>query len=161
VEIINKSKKYFFYILFAIFLFLVVFFTYNSNFYKKTSNQNFSEINYIKIRENIVKVDLALTSKEQERGLSGRNELKNGEGMLFIFNKPAKYSFWMKEMNFPIDIIWIDEGFSVIYIKKNAEPLSYPEIFYPSLDAKYVLEVPALFSEKNNLEIGDFVKFLP
>ena len=86
--------------------------------------------------------------------------MKKDEGMLFVFNHTGKYPFWMKDMNFPIDIIWIGEDLRVVYIKKDAKPESYPETFTPNQDAKYVLEVFSSFSEKNNLKEGDRVKFL-
>ena len=79
--------------------------------------------------------------------------------MLFIFEKPGKYYFWMKDMNFPIDMIWIGEDMRVIYIKKNAQPESFPKTYGPDIDSKYVLEVVAGFSEKNNLKEGDRAEF--
>jgi hypothetical protein len=102
-----------------------------------------------------LKVDLATTSKEQEQGLSGRVGLKEDEGMLFIFDKPAPYAFWMKDMNFPIDMIWFGEDMHVVYIKRNATPESFPETFTPNQNAKYVLEVVSGFSDKNNIKDGD------
>ena len=119
------------------------------------------DIQYVEIGGQKIKVDLAITPQEQTRGLSGRVGLKDNEGMLFIFQKPGKNFFWMKEMNFPIDMIWLGDDFKVIYIKKNATPESYPEVFGPTEDTKYVLEVLSGFSEKNNLKTGDLVKFLP
>ena len=124
----------------------------------KTLNVN--NIQYVKIAGKTLKVDLATTAKAQEQGLSGRKSLKENEGMLFVFDHMDKYSFWMKDMNFPLDIIWIADDFHVVYIKKNALPESYPETFTPSQDAKYILEVNASFSEKNNLKVGDGVEFL-
>jgi uncharacterized protein len=118
-------------------------------------------VHFVKIAGQNVKVELALTPKEQEKGLSGRENLADDAGMLFVFKNPGKYSFWMKDMNFPIDIIWLNENFKVIYIKKNAEPSSYPDSFGSGVDSKYVLEVNSGFSEKNNLKEGDLVKFLP
>lgn len=114
----------------------------------------------VKIAGKIIKVELALTPKEREQGLSGRKELKNDEGMLFVFEQPGKYPFWMRDMNFPIDIVWLGEDLRVVYIKKNASPESYPETFIPKKEAKYVLEIIASFSEKNNLQEGDKVEFL-
>jgi uncharacterized membrane protein (UPF0127 family) len=64
-------------------------------------------------------------------------------------------------MNFPIDIIWIDEDLRVNFIKKNALPSSYPEAFSPDGNSLYVLEVNSQFLDKNNLKEGDKVKFLP
>lgn len=132
---------------------------------------NFDNIKYVKIAGQRIKVDLALTREAQEQGFSGRNELKENEGMLFVFDKPGKYSFWMKDMNFPIDIIWIGEDLKVVYIKKSALPELYPETYGPQnvptqigiptpVGTKYVLEVVSGFSEKNNLKIGDSVEFL-
>jgi len=130
----------------------------------EAENLNINKIQYIKIADKILKVDIALTPEAQQRGLSGREKLKEDEGMLFIFDHMDKYSFWMKDMNFPLDIIWIAgedlRDLRVVYIKKDAKPESYPETFSPAKNAKYVLEVNALFSEKNNLKEGDKVEFL-
>lgn len=115
---------------------------------------------HIKIGGQVLKVDLALTEGEQELGLSGRNALQEDEAMLFVFDHSARYPFWMKDMNFPIDIIWISDNREIIYIKKDARPESYPETFVSSKNAKYVLEVPVFFSDKNNLKEGDRVLFL-
>ncbi len=135
----------------------------------KVDKETETEINKgsatIKVAGQVIKVDLALTSEEQEQGLSGKKGLKPDEGMLFVFEQPGRYSFWMKDMNFPIDIIWLApsdvEGImKVIYIKKDARPESYPEVYGPAVDTKYVLEVVSGFSEKNNLKTGDTVEFL-
>ena len=118
-----------------------------------------------------IKVELAVTEAEQELGLSGRSGLKEDEGMLFIFEQAGAHGFWMKDMNFPIDIIWLNparndfsiadaggENMKVVYIKKDARPESYPEIYSSDKDSKYVLEVASGFSDKNGLKIGDEAK---
>ncbi len=120
-----------------------------------------STIGHIEIAGKTLKVDLAITPAEQEQGLSGRTGLAADQGMLFIFPNPGQYAFWMKDMNFPIDMIWFDQNLSVIYIKENAPPSSYPQTFGPAEDAKYVLEVDAGFSAENGLKIGDKMKLLP
>lgn len=117
------------------------------------------DIRYVQIGGQSVRVDLAISSEAQERGLSGRAGLADGEGMLFVFDQPSRKMFWMREMNFPIDIIWIAESMQIIFIEKNANPNSYSEVFGPNALAKYVLEVPAGFAEKNNLTVGDPVLF--
>jgi len=119
------------------------------------------ETKQVEIGGNMVQVELALTPEAQERGLSGRKNLAEGNGMLFVFPKSGKYFFWMQEMNFPIDIIWIDQNFRIIYVQKNVTPESYPETFGPNLESRYVLEVPAGFAEKNNLILGEPAQFLP
>ncbi len=119
-------------------------------------------IKYVKIAGQDIKVYLAATEAERERGLGGRSDLKENEGMLFIFPQSGNYLFWMKDMNFPIDMIWLGEDLKVIYIKKNARPELYPETYGPGSslpDAKYVLEVVSGFANKNNLKVGDRVEF--
>ena len=123
----------------------------------------YSNIQYVRIARQNIKVELALTPEAQTQGLSGRSGIHDNEGMFFVFSRPGKYPFWMKDMNFQIDIIWIGEDREIIYIQKDARPGSYPEIYGPADSAKntkYVLEVVAGFSEKNNLQIGDQVEFL-
>lgn len=140
-----------------IFVALIGFFVAHDDNYEKikTDRIKYAELAGIKI-----KVELALTQTQQEQGLSGRSELKENEGMLFVFDQPGKYYFWMKGMNFPIDIIWIGENKKIIYIKKNAEPDNYLETYGPDEEVKYVLETLAGFSDKNNLKEGDSVIFL-
>ncbi len=123
-------------------------------------DENVSHIKYVKIAGKTLKTELALTPESQSRGLSGRTLLKEDESMLFIFNQAGRYSFWMKDMNFPIDIIWIGEDLRVVYIKGEATPESFPETFVSKKDAKYVLEVESSFSLKNNLQEGDEIEFL-
>jgi uncharacterized membrane protein (UPF0127 family) len=168
MEIINKN--FFSWILIIIFVFFGFLLINRQNVLApsiEVNNFDFNKIQYVKIAGKILKVDLALTAQEQEKGLSGRKELKEDEGMLFVFNHTGQYPFWMKNMNFNIDIIWIDENFRVVYIKKNASPESYlpagktgPEIFTSDFPAQYVLEVLAGFSEKNNLKVRDKMEFL-
>ncbi|MEI7765707.1 MAG: DUF192 domain-containing protein [bacterium] len=154
----KNFKKYSSFIVVILFSIVLGLFLSNANEPEKNISTN--NVKYVKIAGAIVKVDLALDIKDQGKGLSGRNSLLSDEGMLFIFSKPDKNYFWMKEMNFPIDMVWIGDDFKVIYIKNNAQPSSYPESFGPDVDSRYVLEISAGFSEKNNLKVGDFVEFL-
>ncbi|MCX6747455.1 MAG: DUF192 domain-containing protein [Candidatus Nomurabacteria bacterium] len=102
-----------------------------------------------------LRVEFADTKEAQALGLSFRTPLKEDEGMLFVFDRPNTYKFWMKDMNFAIDMIWLDVNKKIVYIERNATPESYPKLFGPDQDAKYVLEVIAGFSAKHNLKIGD------
>ena len=139
-----------------VFVFLLVgFFLIN----KPSKIFKIEDIKYVKIAERNIKVDLALTPAEQEKGLSGKNLLVEDTGMLFVFANSDKYPFWMKDMNFPIDIIWISQDQKVVYIKKNALPELYPETYAPTENAKYVLEITAGFADKYNLKTGDSVLF--
>ena len=144
---------------------IIIFFLIMGFFLINRSSKNFklenkpANIQYVKLAGQSIKVDLVLTPIEQERGLSGRLGLDDNEGMLFIFSRSDKYNFWMKDMNFPLDIIWISGDMKVIYIKKDARPELYPEAYGPEEDAKYVLEVVSGFSDRNNLRVGDEIKF--
>jgi hypothetical protein len=167
-------KKIFSFIIVIIF-FLVGFFLINSSSHPTPSpipdarggiGVRSEDIKYVKIAGQNIKVELALTPAQQEQGLSSRQGLAEGlaenTGMLFVFTNPGKYPFWMKDMNFPIDIIWLDENGNIVYIKKDARPELYPETYGPGpsdSEAKYVLEVISGFSDKNNLKVGDSALF--
>jgi len=105
-----------------------------------------------------VKVEIADTQDEQTLGLSGRESLLDGHGMLFVFKELSEHMFWMKDMKFPIDIIWISENFKIVDIKENATPESYPDVFLPTEKARYVLEVQAGFFASHRLKLGDKVR---
>lgn len=113
----------------------------------------------VEIGGKVIDVEIANTNAKRELGLSGHVPLADDQGMLFIFDKTAKYPFWMKDMLFPLDIIWISEDYKIVYIEKNAKINSFPNTFGGQVEARYVLEVNAGFSDKNNLKIGDQIKF--
>jgi len=102
-----------------------------------------------------VHVTLARTPAEQERGLGGRDSLAPASGMLFVFPRDGKYAFWMKDMRFSIDILWLADDGRVIYIVPNLSPASYPESFTPPAPARFVLEVPAGWTAAHNIHRGD------
>lgn len=111
----------------------------------------------IAIKDTEIGIELADTAEKKAHGLSGRSDLGENQGMLFLYDKPGLYSFWMKGMQFPIDIIWIDENYTIIDITKNVRPDSFPQSFQPQRHAQYVLEVNAGFADKNDIDIGDAV----
>ena len=85
-------------------------------------------------------IDYAITQAEQQKGLSGTESLPDGRGLLFVFDKPAP-PFWMPEMHYAIDIIWIGEDKRIVDITENATPESYPTQFRSTSPAKYDLEI--------------------
>lgn len=105
---------------------------------------------------------LAKTQTQQEVGLSHRTSIPTDTGMLFIFNKPGKYGFWMNQMEFPIDIIYINNG-QIVTIFQNVQPPQKGEIsselpiYYPTQNADKVLEINAGLSQKYNFKDGDKV----
>lgn len=102
-----------------------------------------------------VELEIVDTPHARQQGLSGRESLKNDMGMLFIFEQPDTYGIWMKEMYFPIDIIWLDDTHEVVHIVEHAMPESFPEVFYPSRPARFVIEVASGFVKDQNITIGD------
>lgn len=114
----------------------------------------------IRIGGKTLQVDLAVTSAERGLGLSGRASLSDGDGMLFIFELPDAHGFWMKDMLFPIDIIWFDENKIVVYVESGVLPESYPKVFTPNRPAKYVLETKSGFAAENGIGVGDSAEFL-
>lgn len=100
---------------------------------------------------------VADSGDERSRGLSGHKSLDEGEGMLFIFDTPGIYGFWMKDMEFAIDIVWIGEDLRVLGVERGVKPESYPEVFYPEEEIKYALEVAHTFSDTALFEVGDLV----
>jgi uncharacterized membrane protein (UPF0127 family) len=120
-----------------------------------TQKPNYESGSTVSFADTVVQVEIADTEAKQERGLSGRDSLPPNTGMLFVFKEPAAYQFWMKDMKFPIDIIWLAADQTITYIKQNATPDSYPTIFEPPYLSLYVLEVPAGFAEAHGLNIGD------
>jgi len=117
----------------------------------KNKNQN-----QVCFKNNCFKVELAITPEEQERGLMFKKDLKEDEGMLFVFQDEGEYSFWMKNTFIPLDIIWVNQNEEVVFISENAQPCS--ENNCPSIDsgekARYVLELKGGVSKSINLTVG-------
>lgn len=108
-----------------------------------------------------IEVRIADEPAEQTLGLSGTEELGEFEGMLFVFSKEDHYGMWMKDMRFPIDILWINNDMRVVHIEQNVSPDTFPETFTSEDPARFVLEVNAFFAENNNIAIGDKVTVPP
>lgn len=103
-------------------------------------------------------VDVAITAKEKEIGLGYRESLAAGHGMLFVYDHKEIYSYWMRNMKFPIDIVWIDDR-TIVDITKNVpvsgKPLSELPIYHPIVPVDKVLELPAGTSDRVGIIIGD------
>jgi len=107
----------------------------------------------IKIGGKIIIVEISDDTCKRNLGLSFRKEIFSDEGMFFIFENEGNYGFWMKDMNFPIDIIWLDKEYNIVHIEKKVSCDSYPEIFGKDIISSYVLELQAGFVDKNNIKI--------
>lgn len=111
----------------------------------------------MKIKDLIVDVSVAKTWPERIKGLSGTPYIPDNLVKLFIFDTPALHSIWMKDMQYSIDILWVDTDNIIIHIEENATPESYPSLFVPNEPALYVIEAGAGFVAKNQIKIGDTI----
>jgi hypothetical protein len=99
-------------------------------------------------------------SLKKQTGLMFRKSLEDGSGMLFINDHEDIYPFWMKNMRFPLDIIWIGEDKRIVYIAKNVQPCADDcKTIVPGKLARYILGVNAGFAEKYQVKINDKVDF--
>jgi uncharacterized membrane protein (UPF0127 family) len=107
----------------------------------------------------ILTIELARTSEEQIRGLSGREDLEENHGMLFVYEQNVVPSFWMRGMKFPIDIIWLHNG-TIVGIVEQFEPKTFPETVSPEVGVTEVLEVSAGFAREKGLLLGDKLEIM-
>lgn len=100
-------------------------------------------------------LEVVQTPEEQQRGLSGRDALSEDYGMLFAYTRDEYYGFWMPDMHFAIDILWLNHAKEVVHIEHGVSPDSYPAVFRPDVPARYVLEVSAGWATLHGVEEGD------
>jgi uncharacterized membrane protein (UPF0127 family) len=114
----------------------------------------------IHLGDGVFTTRVAKTQDEREKGLSGTRSLRDDQAMLFVFDRDDKWPIWMKGMNYPIDIVWLNKDKHVVYIVKNAPPESYPyDQFVPKQDARYVIELAAGTVVKKTISTEDIAEF--
>lgn len=153
-----SDKKYLSSLILAIFLliiFVAVFF-FSPEREKKSLERN--EIKEIRIGENIFQAEIASSLEKRNQGLSGRKKLCEKCSMLFLFSEKGLHSFWMKEMNFDLDMIWIDED-EIVDIAKDVSRKKEREIIKPSREADKVLEINAGLADRLGIRVGDKIEF--
>ena len=103
---------------------------------------------------------VARTETERQQGLSGTSELPQGQALVFIFPTDDSWGIWMKDMKYPIDIVWLDAAKKVVHIERNVSPDTYPATtFRPKTSARYVIELKAGASEASRITIGSHAVF--
>lgn len=118
-----------------------------------------SDLVTVEINSGVIKAELARTPQEHYQGLSHRQMLGENEGMLFVFRDPSQKSFVMRDMNFPLDIIFISNDIITDVFSDLAPEGSQPEhIYQSSQPVNLVLEVNAGYSAKHSIKPGDRVK---
>src|SRR3989338_913412 len=122
---------------------------------------NFSK-SEVCFRSHCFDVKIADTPELREKGLMFVKSLPEKKGMLFIFPESGKHSFWMKNTLITLDMIWIDAGKEIVFIKGNVQPCLANEVcvgIVPNRDAKYVLELKAGSVDRIGLQVSDVLSF--
>ncbi len=145
-----KTKKIWFFLLFPLSLFVLF------NLRKPPDS-----LTLIKVGKTPVWVEIASKPADKIKGLSGRLSLAHNQGMLFVYDQPGFYSFWMKGMLFPLDFIFIKDN-EVVEIVENVpypkEEKETPVILNSSQAFDMVLEVNAGFVKENKIKTGDQIE---
>jgi uncharacterized protein len=113
----------------------------------------------IVINNKTISVEIANTEKKREKGLSMHQPLSNDEGMLFVFDNPGNYGFWMKDMLFDLDFIWIFNN-KIVEITSDVSHNDQRRVYQPKMQVNSVLEVESGFVKRNQIKVGEQIKIL-
>lgn len=108
----------------------------------------------------VVTLEVARTEPERSRGLMYRTSLPEQAGMIFLFDRPGVYPFWMKNTLIPLDLFWTDSSGRIVWIAESVPPCTAdpcPE-YPPKAVAQYVIETNAGFAKRHGVKVGDVVK---
>lgn len=97
------------------------------------------------------------TPAARTQGLSGRENVPENYGMLFVFETPGRPGFWMKDMRVPIDMIWLTADGTIIHIDAAVSPDTYPALFQPPTEITFVLETRAGEALRQGWEVGTVI----
>ena len=108
-------------------------------------------------QDNCVALEVVSKPEDMERGLMYRTSLGQDKGMLFVFSSDGKQSFWMKNMHFNLDMLWISSDDHIVYIGQNipactADPCA---VYTPDKEARYVLEINSGYTASHHWAVGD------
>lgn len=122
------------------------------------------DVTTVKSKNLEINAKIANTASLRKKGLSKIDSLPLNQGMLFVFDNDDRYAIWMKDMNFAIDIIWMDKNKKIVDIAQNVTPEPRKKnnqltVHKPKSSALYILEINAGLSSLNGLQVGDEVEF--
>ena len=100
-------------------------------------------------------IGIASTDQSRTKGLSDTKSLGVDRGLFFDFEEEGNYGIWMKDMNYSLDIIWLDKNLEVVHIEESISPDTYPVVFYSPDPARYVLEINAGLASKHEIMVGE------
>ncbi len=153
--------------LFLLFILLALLYAGTTNRTSGSAERIFS------IRGHTISVETADTMGELLKGLGGRKSLSGKRGLFFVFPESGRHGIWMKGMLFPIDVVWLKETQTnancalndtekgkelclvVVDVLENLSPETFPEVFYPTNDARYVVELKAGTIQERGIKNGD------
>lgn len=145
---LHVARRYFYIGLLAIIVVIAAVFFY------RTSSTVLPAKSMAKFGDVSLRIEYAITPEDKRLGLSGRTEIPDDYGMLFIFPEEGMHGIWMKDMLVPIDIFWLDSNRHTVSIISDIATSTYPNVFYPTRPARYVLETAAGFARANNIATG-------
>ena len=159
----NKNTSFFLPTIVIGFLTTLIFYIYLSSnnalpTLKNLYTENATSTKMILAPNGVVNAEIADTSELKQRGLGGRTSMNDDHGMLFVFEAPGIYGFWMKDMNIPIDMVWIDDQYRVVSIDSNIATSTYPNSYFPPKNVSYVLELNAGVAKKIGIATGTPLK---
>jgi uncharacterized membrane protein (UPF0127 family) len=126
-----------------------------------SSSNGYSQAN-VTVNGVVLVADISASNEQRTKGLSIKDSLAENEAMLFVFDNEGEHTFWMKDMKFPIDIIWIDADKTVVHIEHSLQPCRSDLLcptYKPIEDSLYVLETVGGFAEKHGIAKGTPVEF--
>ena len=120
----------------------------------------------VKVRDQLIVADVAEDDAARAKGLGGRASIGVNDGMLFLFDTPGQYPFWMKDMKFAIDIVWIAEDDTIAGFVESVAPQTGASdaelaIYTPPVPVSRVLELKAGRVKLLRAAVGDTVNIRP
>lgn len=103
-------------------------------------------------------LEVANTEKKRIQGLSDRHDLKSGSGLLFVYDQPSEECIWMKNMNFSIDILWLNKDKKVVKAMQSVSPKTYPKSFCAG-GTSYVIELNDGDIRSSGVQVGQQIAF--
>ena len=148
-----QQKKFVFFLILAVIVGMLVAW----KFLPRATNDQ-KNLRRLKVGQAEVRVEVAVTAEQKSRGLAGRENLAEGEGMMFVFDQPGQYGFWMKGMKFPLDFVWIADN-KVVEITEDipVDVNESPKVYQPQPAIDAMLEVNAGWAGRNGVKVGDRV----
>jgi uncharacterized membrane protein (UPF0127 family) len=126
---------------------------------KISTNSDSNYTKQLKVGEKVFLINTVSTAALKSLGLSYTKKICDNCGMLFVFEEADYHSFWMKDMNYDLDIVFIDQDKNISEVFKNVKKENFPEKIQNKNIAQYVLEINSGAFDKYDLNIGDKLEF--